>query len=193
MRISKISRKTLETSIEISVNLDGSGIFRGTTNVGFFDHLLSLLSKHSYIDVEIIKCEGDTHVDFHHLVEDFGIVFGKCFNEAIGDKKGIARFGFGSVPLDEALSQVSLDINGRSYLYISPQINQGNIREFDMELIEVFFLGFVREARITLHIDLVRGTNRHHIAESVFKSFAVAIRNAIKIVSDSLPSTKGVL
>ncbi|MCS7298597.1 MAG: imidazoleglycerol-phosphate dehydratase HisB [Spirochaetia bacterium] len=193
MRISKISRETLETSIEISVNLDGSGVFRGTTSVGFFDHLLSILSKHSSIDIEIIKCKGDTHVDFHHLVEDFGIVLGKCFDKAIGDKKGISRFGFGSVPLDEALSQVSLDVSGRPYLYISPHISQGNIREFDMELLEVFFLGFVREAKITLHIDLVRGSNRHHIAESVFKSFALALKNAIKIVSDTLPSTKGVL
>lgn len=193
MRVARFSRKTAETDIEISINLDGSGKFEGSTGIGFFDHLLSSLSKHSSVDIEIIRCQGDTYVDFHHLVEDVGIVIGKCFFDAVGDKKGINRFGFASIPMDEALSQVSVDISGRSFLYIDKKIIRGSIKEFDMELIEVFFSGFVNEAKITLHVDLVRGFNKHHIAESVFKSFAVALKNAIKIVSDTIPSTKNVL
>ena len=193
MRKSEILRETSETSIRISINLDGKGVFLGSTNVGFFDHLLNSLSKHSMVDIKVIKCNGDTHVDYHHLVEDVGIVLGKCFNEAIGDKKGIARFGFASVPLDETLSRVSIDISGRSYLFFDKKISKGRIRDFDMELIEVFFSAFVREAKITAHIELVRGFNSHHIAESVFKSFAVAIKEAIKIVSDTIPSTKDVI
>ncbi|MEN2997646.1 MAG: imidazoleglycerol-phosphate dehydratase HisB [Brevinematia bacterium] len=193
MRNARFLRETAETSIEIYVNLDGSGKFSGTTGVGFFDHLLSLLAKHSSIDVEIVKCVGDIYVDFHHLVEDVGIVLGKCFSEAVGDKRGIARFAFSSVPLDEALTQVSIDISGRSYLYFDKRILKGRIRDFDMELLEVFFSAFVREARITIHIDLVRGSNKHHIAESVFKSFATALKASISVVSDSIPSTKNVL
>ena len=193
MRLYKFSRKTLETDIELEVNLDGEGIFSGSTGIGFFDHLINTLSKHSRMDVKIVKCQGDTHVDFHHLVEDFGIVLGVCFREALGDKKGIKRFGFSSVPLDEALSSVSLDISGRSFLYIPTEYLTGSIREFDMELIEVFLSAFVREAKITLHVDVVRGFNKHHIAESIFKALAVAIREAIRIEGDIVPSTKGTI
>ncbi|MCX8029833.1 MAG: imidazoleglycerol-phosphate dehydratase HisB [Brevinematales bacterium] len=193
MRKAKVFRQTSETSIEICIDIDGSGFFQGATQIGFFDHLISSFSKHSSIDIDVIICKGDVHIDFHHLIEDFGIVLGECFDKALGDKKGISRFGFASVPLDEALSQVSVDVSGRPYLYIDERILDGCIREFDMELIEVFFSGFVRSAKIALHVDLVRGVNKHHIAESVFKSFAVAIKNAVKISSDGIPSTKGVL
>jgi len=190
MRVAKVFRETAETSIEISVNLDGSGIFTGNTGIGFFDHMLSSFSKHSGVDVSILKCQGDIHVDYHHLVEDVGIVLGKCLNDALGDKKGIARFGFGSVPMDESLTQVSIDISGRNYLYIDSKILDGRIKDFDLELVEVFFSGFVREAKITAHIDFVRGINKHHIVESTFKSFAVALKSAIRVVSDDIPSTK---
>ncbi|MFN4244787.1 MAG: imidazoleglycerol-phosphate dehydratase HisB [Brevinematia bacterium] len=193
MRKARVSRGTSETSIEISINLDGNGVFVGSTGIGFFDHMLSSFAKHSLIDVDLVKCVGDVHVDYHHLVEDVGIVFGKCFDNAIGDKKGIARFGFASVPLDDALSRVSIDIGGRSYLFFDKKILKGRIRDFDMELIEVFFSAFVREAKINVHIELVRGFNLHHIAESVFKSFAIAMKEAIRIVSDIIPSTKDVI
>lgn len=193
MRTASVTRKTTETSIEIHLNLDGEGIFSGTTGIGFFDHMLSSFAKHSGIDLTILKCEGDTYIDFHHLIEDLGIVIGRCFDTALGDKRGITRFGFASVPMDEALSQVSVDISGRGFLYIDKKFSRGKAGEFDMELLEVFFSSFAREAKITLHIDLIRGNNRHHIAESIFKALALALKNAIKVTSDSIPSTKGKL
>ncbi|MGC8870599.1 MAG: imidazoleglycerol-phosphate dehydratase HisB [Brevinematia bacterium] len=193
MRIARYYRKTSETDIEIELNLDGSGVYTGSTGIGFFDHMINTFSKHSGIDIVVVKCLGDTHVDFHHLIEDFGIVLGNCFYKALGSKKGIKRFGFASVPLDESLTMVSIDVSGRSYIYFDPLLCQGSIKDFDMELLEVFFSAFVREAKITLHASLVRGFNKHHISESLFKSFAVAIKESINVVSTSIPSTKDVL
>ncbi len=193
MRIGKCSRKTSETDIEVEVNLDGEGKFTGTSGISFLDHMLGALAKHSKVDISIISCTGDLDVDYHHTVEDLGIVIGNAFLKALGEKRGIKRFGFGSVPMDEALSQASIDISGREFFYITKDVLNGSIKDFDMELIEVFFSGFVRESRIALHLDIVRGVNKHHIAESIFKSFAVALRESIKIEDNSIPSTKGVI
>ncbi len=195
MRTSSITRNTEETKINLSLNLDGKGESKIDTGCGFFDHMLTLFSKHSKIDLDV-TCNGDTNVDYHHTVEDIGIVLGKAIGEALGDKKGINRYADTILPMDESLVLTAIDISGRSYLGFDVLFPSEKIGDFDTELVEEFFMALVRTAEITLHIKKMAGENSHHIAEGVFKSFARSIRTAIAIdenFKDQLPSTKGVL
>ena len=195
MRESEIKRKTNETDITLVLNLDGTGRNTIETGIGFFNHMLTLFSVHSLVDLTL-RCCGDTDVDYHHSVEDTGIALGEAVKEALGEKKGIRRYGFFLLPMDEALVQVALDFSGRSTLSFNCPFPTEKIGSFDTELVAEFFSAFVRSAGITLHIDLVRGTNSHHIAEAVFKGFAHALRDAVEIDgrnSTAVPSSKGVL
>ncbi|MFW2330871.1 MAG: imidazoleglycerol-phosphate dehydratase HisB [Nitrospinota bacterium] len=194
-RQATIERKTNETNISITTNLDGVGKFDITTSVPFFDHMLSQLAKHSLIDLEV-KATGDIEVDYHHTVEDVGISFGEAVLKALGDKRGIKRFGFASIPMNETLAEVSLDISGRSYIVFDANFAKSKIGEFDVELAEEFFRAFANAANITLHIGVKSGTNLHHMVEAMFKALAIALRSAIAIdprVSDQIQSTKGQL
>ena len=195
MRTSQISRKTAETDIDLYINLDGKGESDIDTGCGFLNHMLTLFAKHGKFDLKI-KCIGDVDVDFHHTVEDIGITLGKAFKEALGDKKGIKRYGDTLLPMDEALILSAVDISGRDYLAYGLNISTEKVGEFDTELTQEFWLGFVRNADITLHIKMLDGTNSHHIIEGAFKSVARSLRKAVKIdkeFSDEIPSTKGVL
>ena len=195
MRESEIKRKTKETDITLSLELDGTGRNSIETGIGFFNHMLTLFSVHSLVDITL-RCSGDIDVDYHHSVEDTGIALGEAVKEALGEKKGIRRYGFFLLPMDEALVQVVLDFSGRSTLSFNCPFSTEKIGSFDTELVEEFFSAFVRSAGITLHIDLVRGTNSHHIAEAVFKCFAHALREAVETDernSAAIPSSKGVL
>ncbi len=195
MRTSEISRKTGETDIKLKLNLDGTGESKIDTGCGFLDHMLTLFSKHGRFDLDI-KCNGDTEVDFHHTAEDIGIVLGQAILNALGDMKGITRYGYMILPMDEALILTAVDISGRGLLRFDLDIKTEKIGEFDTELIKEFFLAFVREAKITLHIKMLDGANSHHIAEGAFKSFARALSTAVKINEDyknEIPSTKGML
>ena len=195
MRKGDIARKTAETDIRLSLELDGTGVSKIDTGVGFLDHMLTLLSKHGRFDLDV-WCKGDTDVDFHHTVEDIGIALGEAFHEAIGDKKGITRYADTTLPMDEALILTSVDISGRSYLAYEADIPTQKVGEFDTELVEEFFLGFTRTADITLHIRKLAGRNSHHIIEGIFKSFARTMRKAVEIEErfrDEIPSTKGIL
>lgn len=195
MRTSTIKRNTEETKIELSLNLDGKGESKIDTGCGFFDHMLTLFSKHSKIDLDV-TCKGDINVDYHHTVEDIGIVLGKALLEALGDKKGINRYADTILPMDESLILTAIDISGRSYLGFDVVFPTEKIGDFDTELIEEFFMALTRCAEITLHIKKMAGENSHHIAEGIFKSFARSLRTAIAIdesFKDQLPSTKGVL
>lgn len=195
MRESEIKRKTNETDITLALNLDGTGRNTIETGIGFFNHMLTLFSVHSLVDLTL-RCCGDIDVDYHHSVEDTGIALGEALKEALGEKKGIRRYGFFLLPMDEALVQVALDFSGRSTLSFNCPFPTEKIGSFDTELVEEFFSAFTRSAGVTLHIDLVRGTNSHHIAEAVFKGFAHALRNAVEIDernSAVIPSSKGVL
>ncbi len=195
MRKGEIARKTAETDIRLSLELDGTGVSKIDTGVGFLDHMLTLLSKHGRFDLDV-WCNGDTNVDFHHTVEDIGIALGEAFHEAIGDKKGITRYADTTLPMDEALILTSVDISGRSYLAYEADIPTQKVGEFDTELVEEFFLGFTRTADITLHIRKLAGRNSHHIIEGIFKSFARTMRKAVEIEErfrDEIPSTKGIL
>lgn len=195
MRISEIKRTTGETDIFVSLNLDGKGESKIDTGCGFLDHMLTLFSKHSRFDLTV-TCKGDTDVDYHHTVEDIGITLGKAFCEALGDKKGIKRYGDIILPMDEALILSAVDISGRDYLGYELQIPTEKVGEFDTELCEEFWLGFVRNGNITLHIRQLAGTNSHHIIEGAFKSVARSLKKAVKIdkeFADEIPSTKGVL
>ncbi|MBQ6622697.1 MAG: imidazoleglycerol-phosphate dehydratase HisB [Mogibacterium sp.] len=195
MRNAEISRKTAETDIELWLELDGSGRSEIDTGVGFLDHMLTLLAKHGGFDL-VVRCDGDTYVDDHHSVEDIGITLGRAFAEAIGDKRGIRRYGNTILPMDEALILTAVDISGRSYLGFELEIPTEKVGTFDTELVEEFFLGFVRTAGITLHIRQMAGKNTHHIIEGTFKSFARTMRNAVAIderFRDEIPSTKGTL
>ena len=195
MRTSTIERNTEETKIKLSLNLDGKGESKIDTGCGFFDHMLTLFSKHSKIDLTVM-CKGDTNVDYHHTVEDVGIVLGKALNEALGDKRGITRYADTFLPMDESLILTAIDISGRSYLNFDVLFNSEKIGDFDTELVEEFFMALVRSADITLHIKKFAGENSHHIAEGIFKSFARTLRCAVAVddkFSDQLPSTKGVL
>ena len=195
MRKSDISRKTAETNIELSLSLDGSGSSKIDTGCGFLDHMLTLFASHGRFDLSV-KCVGDTQVDYHHSVEDIGICLGKAFAESLGDCKGIKRYGNMILPMDESLVLCALDISGRSYLKYGLDIKAEKIGDFDTELVEEFFLAFVRNANITLHIKQLDGTNSHHIAEAAFKAVARALRQAIEIdekAKNEIPSTKGVL
>ncbi len=195
MRTSTIKRNTEETKIELSLNLDGKGESRIDTGCGFFDHMLTLFSKHSKIDLDV-TCKGDINVDYHHTVEDIGIVLGKAILEALGDKKGINRYADTILPMDESLILTAIDISGRSYLGFDVLFPSQKIGDFDTELVEEFFMALVRSAEITLHIKKMAGENSHHIAEGIFKSFARSLRVAVALdenFKDQLPSTKGVL
>ncbi len=195
MRKSEISRKTNETDICLSLSLDGTGKSEIDTGIGFLDHMLDLFAKHGRMDLSV-KCKGDTYVDFHHSAEDIGIVLGQAFKEAVGDKKGIKRYGNMILPMDETLILASLDISGRAFLKYDIVIPTEKVGEMDTELIEEFFISFVRNADITLHIKQLDGTNSHHIIEGSFKAVARALREAVSIdesAKDEIPSSKGLL
>ena len=195
MRTSNITRNTEETKISLALNLDGKGESKIDTKCGFFDHMLTLFSKHSKIDLEV-TCNGDINVDYHHTVEDVGIVLGKAILEALGDKKGINRYADTILPMDEALILTAIDVSGRSYLNFDVDFPSEKIGDFDTELVEEFFMALTRNAEITLHIKKLAGENSHHIAEGAFKSFARTLRAAVALdenFKDQLPSTKGVL
>lgn len=192
MREAKIKRKTRETDIEVEINLNGNGEFEIASGVGFFDHMLELFAVHSGFNVKIL-CKGDIHVDCHHTVEDIGIALGKCFYDALGDKVGINRYATINIPMDEALATCIVDISGRPYLVFDADFTDRACGNFDCETIEEFFRAFCDNAKITLHICLAYGTNTHHQVEAIFKSFARALREAVKITSDKLPSSKGII
>lgn len=195
MRKGELKRKTAETDIELSLTLDGTGKSSIDTGCGFLDHMLTLFASHGRFDLNV-SCKGDTNVDFHHSVEDVGICLGKAFSDAIGDCKGIKRYGNMILPMDESLVLCALDVSGRAYLNYDVSITAEKIGEFDTELIEEFFFAFVRNSGVTLHIKQLDGKNAHHIAEAAFKAFARALRQAVEIdiqSKDEIPSTKGVL
>ena len=191
MRTAEISRDTRETKIYLKIDLDGRGRVSADTGVGFFNHMLELFGVHSGVDLTV-RCEGDTDVDFHHSVEDVGICLGKAFKEALGDKKGIARFADRVVPMDECAALVALDISGRPFLNFEKKMS-GKIGEFDAELVEEFMRAFAFNAGVNLYIDLLKGGNMHPEAEAIFKALAKCVQDAVKIVSDRVPSSKGVL
>ena len=194
-RSASIKRNTLETQIAVSIDLDGSGASRMETGVPFLEHMLDQIARHGLIDLDIVA-KGDLHIDAHHTVEDLGISLGQAFAKAIGDKKGIRRYGHAYVPLDEALSRVVLDLSGRPGLVFDVDFTRGMIGGFDVDLFHEFFQGFVNHAGITLHVDNLRGSNAHHQAETVFKAFGRALRMAIEPdarLGDVIPSTKGSL
>tara|TARA_B100000035_G_C21036278_1_gene571152 strand:+ start:4958 stop:5548 length:591 start_codon:yes stop_codon:yes gene_type:complete len=194
-RNSSVERNTKETQIKINLNLDGTGISKLDTGIGFLDHMLDQIARHGLIDLEV-QAKGDLHIDAHHTVEDIGITLGQAFAKAVGDKKGITRYGHCYTPLDEALSRVVVDISGRPGLELNANFKRALIGEFDVDLIYEFFQGFVNHALITLHIDNLRGDNAHHQVETIFKAFARALRMSLTIdprQADKLPSTKGAL
>ena len=195
MRTASVERNTLETQIKIHINLDGTGKANLKTGVPFFEHMLDQIARHGMIDLDI-QANGDTHIDDHHTVEDVGIALGQALKEAVGDKKGITRYGHAYVPLDEALSRVVIDLSGRPGLSFSADFTRASIGRFDTELVYEFFQGFVNHAQATLHIDNLKGHNAHHQAETIFKAFGRALRMALtpdERMGDQLPSTKGAL
>ena len=195
MRSATIKRKTNETDIELTLNLDGTGKIQIDTGVGFLDHMLTLFARHGRFDL-VLKCDGDTYVDDHHSVEDIGIALGQAFEKALGEKRGIYRYGSFILPMDETLILSAVDISGRSYLNYDLHIPTQKVGTFDTELAEEFFLGFVRNANLTLHIKQLEGKNSHHIIEGTFKCVARAMKQAVAIdqeFKDEIPSTKGVL
>ena len=195
MRTAQITRTTKETDIRLTLNLDGTGKSEIHSGVGFLDHMLTLFAKHGRFDLEL-TCNGDTEVDDHHSVEDIGIALGQAFEQALGDKRGIVRYGSFILPMDETLILSAVDISGRSYLDFDLQIPTQKVGTFDTELAEEFFLGFVRNANLTLHLKQLEGKNSHHIIEGTFKSFGRTMKQAVAIdeaFRDEIPSTKGVL
>jgi imidazoleglycerol-phosphate dehydratase len=195
MRSSEIKRKTAETDIRLSINLDGTGKAEVATGVGFLDHMLTLFARHGKFDL-CVTCKGDTNVDDHHSVEDIGIALGQAFKEALSDKRGIVRYGDITLPMDEALVLAAVDISGRAMLCCDVQFRTEKIGDFDTELVEEFFQAFCSNAYVTLHIRQLAGKNSHHIAEAVFKAVSRALRKAVAIdpeAIDEIPSTKGVL
>ncbi|WP_439112850.1 imidazoleglycerol-phosphate dehydratase HisB [Hydrogenophaga sp.] len=194
-RVAQVQRNTAETQISIRVNLDGTGAASLSTGIGFFDHMLDQIARHGLIDLDI-QAKGDLHIDGHHTVEDVGITLGQAFAQAVGDKKGIRRYGHAYVPLDEALSRVVIDFSGRPGLHMRVPFKSGMVGGFDTQLAFEFFQGFVNHAGVTLHIDNLHGENAHHQAETVFKAFARALRMALERdarMGDVIPSTKGSL
>ena len=194
-RTAHVERHTLETQIKISLNLDGTGISRFATGVPFLDHMLDQIARHGLIDIEI-EAQGDLEIDAHHTVEDIGITLGQAFAKAVGDKKGIVRYGHAYVPLDEALSRVALDMSGRPGLFYEVKFTRAMIGQFDVDLFREFFQGFVNHAGVTLHIDNLKGVNAHHIAETIFKALGRALRMAVAFdprMAGMMPSTKGTL
>jgi imidazoleglycerol-phosphate dehydratase len=194
MRKAEVSRSTKETSIGVKLNLDGEGGSKIATGVAFLDHMLEQVARHGVFDLEV-SAKGDLHIDAHHTVEDIGITLGQAFAKAVGDKKGVRRYGHAYVPLDEALSRAVVDLSGRPGLEYHIEFTRARIGEFDVDLVHEFFQGFVNHAQVTLHVDNIKGTNAHHQAETAFKAFARALRMAIEAdprVKD-VPSTKGTL
>jgi len=194
-RTAEVTRNTAETKITVNLDLDGSGKASLHTGIGFFDHMLDQIARHAMIDLAI-EASGDLHVDGHHTVEDVGIAFGQAVRQAVGEKKGIRRYGHAYVPLDEALSRVVIDFSGRPGLVMNVPFKSGMIGTFDAQLTHEFFQGFANHAFVTLHIDNLKGENAHHQAESVFKAFARALRSALELdprASGTIPSTKGAL
>jgi len=194
-RIAEVVRNTSETQISVKINLDGTGKSSFNTDVPFLDHMMDQIARHGLIDLEV-TCKGDTHIDDHHTVEDIGITLGQAFAQAIGDKKGITRYGHAYVPLDEALSRVVIDFSGRPTLIHKVDYRRARIGGFDVDLFDEFFHGFANHALVTLHLDNIRGHNAHHIAETLFKAFGRALRMALTLDERSagvIPSTKGSL
>lgn len=194
-RKAKVARDTLETKISVSLNLDGTGVGKFDTGVPFLEHMMDQIARHGMIDLDI-QCKGDTHIDDHHTVEDIGITLGQAVAKAVGDKKGIRRYGHAYVPLDEALSRVVIDFSGRPALIMSIPFTQKRVGSFDTELFWEFFQGFVNHAQVTLHIDNIKGANAHHQIETVFKAFGRALRMALEAdprMAGMMPSTKGTL
>jgi imidazoleglycerol-phosphate dehydratase len=194
-RTARIERNTLETQITVAVDLDGSGASRFDTGLPFLEHMLDQVARHGLIDLDI-QATGDLHIDAHHTAEDIGITLGQAFASAVGDKKGIRRYGHAYVPLDEALSRVVVDFSGRPGLEMQVDFRRARIGEFDVDLFQEFFAGFVNHAQITLHLDNLRGRNAHHIAETLFKAFGRALRMALEPdprMAGVMPSTKGTL
>lgn len=195
MRKASIERVTKETSIKATVNLDGTGVYKINTGIGFLDHMLEQLSKHSLIDIEL-EAKGDLHIDYHHTTEDTGIVIGQAVLQAIGDKKGIRRYGSAYIPMDETLTRVALDFSGRQYLIWKVEFTKDKVGEMDTELFKEWFAAFASCAGITLHVENLYGTNSHHIIESCFKGLAKALRASIEFderAKNALPTTKGAL
>jgi imidazoleglycerol-phosphate dehydratase len=195
MRTAEVSRNTLETQISVSINLDGTGVSKLSSGLGFLDHMMDQIARHGMMDISV-EAKGDLHIDAHHTVEDIGITLGQAFTKALGDKKGLRRYGHAYVPLDEALSRVVLDISGRPGLEFGVEFTRARIGDFDVDLIHEFFQGFVNHALVTLHIDNLRGDNAHHQAETIFKAFGRALRVAVEIdsrMAGIMPSTKGSL
>ena len=195
MRTASVERNTKETQISVSLNLDGTGTYDVSTGIGFLDHMLEQLSRHSLIDLTV-KAVGDLHIDFHHTTEDTGIAIGEAFAIALGDRKGITRYGAAYIPMDETLSRVALDISNRPYLIWRVDFSKPKLGDMDTELFKEWFQAFAQAAGITLHVDNLYGENNHHIVESCYKGIARALRQAIEIdprKADEVPSTKGVL
>ncbi len=195
MRKARVERNTNETQITVELNLDGTGIYDVETGVGFLDHMLEQLSRHSLMDLKV-QAKGDLHIDFHHTTEDTGIAIGQAFSQALGDKKGINRYGSCLLPMDEALTRVALDCSNRPYLIWNVEFTRDKLGDMDTELFREWFQGFAQAAGLTLHVENLYGDNNHHIVESAFKALARSLRSAIEIdprKSDAIPSTKGVL
>jgi len=194
-RTAKVARDTLETQITVEINLDGSGTSEFNTGVPFLEHMLDQVARHGLVDLNI-QAKGDLHIDAHHTVEDIGITLGQAFDKAVGDKKGLRRYGHAYVPLDEALSRVVIDFSGRPGLEMPVEFPRASIGGFDVDLFHEFFHGFVNHAKVTLHIDSLRGKNAHHVAETIFKAFGRALRMALEEdprMQGVMPSTKGSL
>ena len=195
MRRATLTRTTAETDISVKLNLDGTGVYDNQTGVGFFDHMLDQLARHALIDMTV-RCDGDLHIDDHHTVEDVGIAIGQALSKAVGDKKGIQRYGSCLLPMDDALVRAALDLSGRPFLVWNVDLPTSKIGTFDTELVREFFQALSTHGGITLHVDMLHGLNSHHIAEAAFKAVARALRIALEVdarVADAIPSTKGSL
>jgi len=195
MRKASVTRETAETAITVEINLDGTGSYENATGIGFFDHMLDQLARHALIDM-VVRAKGDLHIDDHHTVEDVGITLGQALTEAMGDKRGITRYGSCLLPMDDALVRCALDLSGRPYLVWNVDLPTSKIGSFDTELVREFFQAFATHGGITLHVDALNGINSHHIAEAAFKSVARALRDALEAdprKADAIPSTKGTL
>jgi imidazoleglycerol-phosphate dehydratase len=194
-RLGRVARKTKETEIDVSVNLDGQGVYDVSTGIGFLDHMLEQLSRHSLIDITV-RAKGDLHIDFHHTTEDTGIALGEAVAKALGDRKGITRYGQALIPMDETLTRVALDCSNRPYLIWKVQFTRDKLGEMDTELFKEWFQAFAQAAGLTLHVENLYGENNHHIVESSYKALARALRQAVSIdprAAAAVPSTKGVL
>lgn len=188
------TRTTRETDIAVTINLDGAGVCRVETGIGFLDHMLELFARHALVDLEV-KATGDVHVDYHHTVEDVGLVLGACINEALGERRGIRRYGFFLLPMDEALCEVALDLGGRPYLVFASAMKHMQVRDFEVKLLEEFFRALTVEGRMNLHLRQVYGDEAHHVCEALFKGFARALRTAVEIDprESGVPSSKGTI